>query len=132
MPTLEELDGEIWGEPELNSHLIVTCHRLRKKPIDEFTTEDLRIMIGQNIGLQFLVSKAVERLENDSLAEGDYYPGDLLNNVITRDPSFYERSPQIVARIVAVAQMVADQLRESQDDPNLAALCEQFVNKYAT
>ena len=50
MPTLEELEGEVWGEPEFDSHLVSTCHQLRKRPIEDFTTEDLRIMIGKRKG----------------------------------------------------------------------------------
>ena len=39
MPTLEELESEVWPAPEFDSHLIVTCYQLRKKPIEDFTTE---------------------------------------------------------------------------------------------
>ena len=28
--TLDELDPSAWGEPEFNSHLVTTCHRLRR------------------------------------------------------------------------------------------------------
>jgi CDI immunity proteins len=47
--TLEQLENEVWGEPEFHSHLVLTCHSLRKKPIDQFTVEDLRIMLGQDV-----------------------------------------------------------------------------------
>lgn len=57
--TLQELEQSDWGEPEFDSHLVTTCHRLRRVPLDQFTVEDLRIMIGQNIGLPFLVPMAV-------------------------------------------------------------------------
>ena len=39
--TLEELEGVRWGEPESESHLVVTCHRLRKKPVDAFSVAEL-------------------------------------------------------------------------------------------
>ncbi len=32
---------------------VITCHKLRKKQLNNFDIEDLRIMIGQNIGLIF-------------------------------------------------------------------------------
>lgn len=72
MPTLEELESEVWPAPDFDSHLVVTCHQLRKKPIEDFTTEDLRIMIGQNIGLQFLMPQAITVLEGNPLADGDF------------------------------------------------------------
>ena len=132
MPTLEELDREIWGKHDFDSHLVSTCHLLRKKPIDEFTTEDLRIMIAQSIGLQFLVPQAIGVLEDAPLIEGDCFPGDLLNVVVSADPMFYDRSPSIAARVVAVARMAVARLSASSDDADMVARIERFVNKYAT
>lgn len=76
--TLDELEGVVWGPPNYDSHLVETCHRLRTKPIGEFGVEDLRIMIGQNIGLPYLLPLALDRLEENRWASGDFYPGDLL------------------------------------------------------
>jgi hypothetical protein len=53
--TLRELEGgpskppcsETWP-----SYLVATCEELYEKPIKDFTTEDLRVMIGQQIGLE--------------------------------------------------------------------------------
>ncbi len=44
--TLEELEGVVWDEPDSASHLVTTCHALRRKPLGDFSVEDLRIMIG--------------------------------------------------------------------------------------
>lgn len=76
------LDGDIWGKPEYNSHLVTTIHSLRKKPIKDFSIEDLRICIGQQLFLQHLIPVAIEELEKNVFAEGDFYKGDLLENVI--------------------------------------------------
>ena len=50
--TLQQLEGSDWGDPTYDSHLVTECHRLRRVPLREFTVEKLRIMIGQQIGLQ--------------------------------------------------------------------------------
>jgi|RhiMetdeSRZDD1v2_1073273.scaffolds.fasta_scaffold17927_9 hypothetical protein len=76
--TLDELEGVTWGPPSYGSHLVQSCHRLRTKPIGEYGTEDLRIMIGQNIGLPYLMPLAIETLEKNPWAAGHMYPGDLL------------------------------------------------------
>ncbi len=44
--TLDQLESVVWGESTFDSYLVKTCHRLRTKPVDEFTVEDFRIMIG--------------------------------------------------------------------------------------
>jgi hypothetical protein len=36
--SLQELEGTDWGEPDYPSHLVKTCHRLRRKPLQEFRT----------------------------------------------------------------------------------------------
>jgi hypothetical protein len=92
--TLEELDGRDWGEPKYDSYLVGNIHRLRRKPLEEFTVEELRVMIGQNIGLSYLIPIAVERLEENPLASGDFYSGDLLNAVLSVDPGFWQMHPE--------------------------------------
>ena len=50
-------------------------------PVRELTTENLRILIGQQIGLECLVPLALDALEQSPFESGDYYPGDLLTVV---------------------------------------------------
>ena len=63
--TLENLEKDYWDNPSYDSHLVKRCHELRKIPLDSFTTEDLRIMIGQQIGLDYLIPLALETLTID-------------------------------------------------------------------
>ena len=56
--TIEKLESDYRGDSdEYYSGLVKTCHTLRKKPLKDFTVEDLRIMIGQNIGLKYLIDR---------------------------------------------------------------------------
>lgn len=88
--TLESLEKDVWGEPEYESYLVTTCHRLRKKQLKDFDIEDLRIMIGQSMGLKFLIPFTIEKLEENILAEGDFYEGDLLKAVLTSDENYWK------------------------------------------
>lgn len=92
--TLDELEGIIWGPPTFGSHLVTTCHGLRTKLIQDFTIEDLRIMIGQKIGLDYLTPLALARLEENPWAEGNYYEGDLLHNVLELGAPFWQGHPE--------------------------------------
>ena len=58
-------------------------------------------MIGQSFGLPFLVPLAVEELEKDRLVEGDFYPGDLLENVLTIKPQSWKERPDLRDRLHA-------------------------------
>lgn len=106
--TLDQLDPPAWGEPDFDSGLVRACHRLRRKPIGEFTAEDLRIMIGQQICLRWLMPLALEVLEDDPLAEGDFYPGDLLGSVLEPEAAYWAGEPQLRRR----ASAILDRLHE--------------------
>jgi hypothetical protein len=101
--TIEELEGERWDEPSFPSHLVSECHRLRKVQLRLFTIENLRIMIGQNIGSRYLVPIALGRLEAEPLAEGDFYPGDLLCTVLSLPHGFWSDKPDLRDRAAALA-----------------------------
>jgi hypothetical protein len=90
--SLESLEKNTWPalSSDEGSYLIKTCNSLRKKQLQDFTTEDLRIMIGQEIGLYFLIPLAIETLTDNLLAEGDMYEGDLLKNVLEVDTKFWD------------------------------------------
>ena len=62
--TLEELEGNSWGEPDFASHVVVRCHELRRVPLGDLTPEDLRLLIGQDVGLEYLIPLALDLLED--------------------------------------------------------------------
>ncbi len=88
--TLENLEKDYWDNPDYDSHLVRRCHELRKLTLDNFTTEDLRIMIGQQISLDYLIPLALEVLTVDLFAEGDFFEGDLLKNVLSIKTDFWD------------------------------------------
>jgi len=87
--SLEELENDYWGEPSYDSHLVKTCHSLRKKPLKDFETKDLRILIGQSFSLDILIPLAFIELEKNILAEGDCYEGDLLVSVLNSNKKYW-------------------------------------------
>jgi len=105
--SLQQLDGQDWGEPTYGSHLVTECHRLRRVPLREFTVEDLRIMIGQHIGVEYLMPLALEHLHADPLAEGAYYPGDLLAAVLRASRQFWQQHPTWRDEVAAIAKRAA-------------------------
>jgi len=128
--TLEELEGIRWGPPEFESHVVVTCYRLRSKPVDEFTVEDLRIMIGQNIGLTHLLPRAVAILETNPLAEGDCFAGDLLSAVLCAERSVIQNNAELLRRISAVAETVQSSLNAGPG-PNPRRVEEKLLSEIA-
>jgi hypothetical protein len=102
--TLADLEGRDTSKPKEDTYLLQITHRLCYVPLREFSVEDLRIMIGQNIGLQYLIPLALEHLRKHPLAEGDFYAGDLLKMVLAADPKFWRDHPQWRKEIEEIAQ----------------------------
>ncbi|MCW5909657.1 MAG: hypothetical protein KIT62_01225 [Cyclobacteriaceae bacterium] len=92
--TLENLEKTTISKSTYDSHLVRRCTELYKIPLDQFTTEDLRIMIGQQIGLKFLMPLAIETLSQDLFAEGNLYEGDLLKSVLSVDTVFWDNNKE--------------------------------------
>jgi hypothetical protein len=101
--TIEKLEGDYWGdEASYPSGLVEAIYRLRKKKLGDFTPEDLRIVIGQNQSLPILMPMAIEVLKDNILAEGDFYPGDLLQNVLTVKSFFWIEYPHLLQSLTDV------------------------------
>jgi len=118
--TLEQIEGEVWPEPSFDSHLVTTCHALRKKPIDQFTVEDLRIMIGQNFGVEHLFPYALKVLRSNPLVAGDFYEGDLLKSVLCSDFIRTSDDIHIFQELEALCSLAFDEgVRQIDEDISL-------------
>lgn len=90
--SLENLEKDKWPDEHSEYGLVNRVAALRKIRLNEFSIEDLRLMIGQNEGLGYLIPLAIEVLTNDILAEGDMYEGDLLQNVLRVNAGFWKEN----------------------------------------
>ena len=89
--TIENLEKKNFGDPNnAPTNMVKRCLELCRLPLDNFTVEDLRLMIGQQFGLPYLIPLALEHLSKDIFIEGDFFPGDLLKNVLAIDKVFWK------------------------------------------
>ena len=129
--SLQELEQSDWGDPNAGeTSLMADCRRLHRVPIRDLTIHDLVTLIGQNIGLPWLVPLALEHLRKQPLAEGFYYPGDLLHAVLTVKSPFWGDHPLWRAEIRDIAQRTFTRLHsltpedEDYSDVVMRALTE--------
>ncbi|MES2568891.1 MAG: contact-dependent growth inhibition system immunity protein [Verrucomicrobiota bacterium] len=127
--SLQEIDGQDWGEPTFDSPLVTECHRLHRVPLCDFTAGNLRIMIGQDIGLEFLIPLALECLQEDSLIKGDYYECDLLVNVLRAKAQFWRDHPDLKKQVAAVTDR-AISLFPNNPDIVYAVTVESVTSAY--
>jgi hypothetical protein len=88
--SLEEIENDRWGDPPADAtRLISTAYALRKRPVEALDAEGFRLLISQQIGLDTLIPLAIDQVERNPLAEGGFYPGDLLDALMRRVPQSY-------------------------------------------
>ena len=104
--TLEVLESDVWAEPEFKSHLVTTCHKLRKTPLKNLTAENLRMLIGQEIGLFYIIPLALDILENQLLVSGDMYEGDLLLSLSGVSKQFWDSNTDLKGRAFDLIQSI--------------------------
>jgi hypothetical protein len=91
--SFEILLNQNWGDSSnAPTNLVKRCIELSKVPVDNFTLEDLRVMIGQQFGLQYLIPLAIEKLQDNIFVDTELYEGDLLENVLKIDTSYWNNN----------------------------------------
>jgi hypothetical protein len=107
--SIGELENNFRAAYAFETGLVEKVHTYRKIPIQDLSVEQLRLLIGQNEGLDYLIPKAIQLLNTDILIEGDMYEGDLLCAVLSRDPSYWETHQENRSRICS---LLADRKQE--------------------
>ncbi|MFF0711224.1 contact-dependent growth inhibition system immunity protein [Streptomyces bauhiniae] len=71
MPVQQTPERALWPAPSVDyTRLVTTAHALRRRPIGDLTVEDMRLLIGQDMGLPHLLPLALEVLRENPMAEG--------------------------------------------------------------
>jgi len=113
--TLEELTGERWAVPgDDATRLVRKAYEAYTKPAATLTVEELRLLIGQQVALDWTVSFALAELDRNPLAEGDMYPGDLLNACLSLPVSYFAEHSETAEHLRAITAGI------DQDDWDLA------------
>ena len=90
--SIEELENDYWKEEsEFPTNLIKRCFEYRKIKVSKLTIEQIRLLISQKIGIEFLIGIALEKLEQNIIVEGDLYEGDLLDSISKIPTEFWNK-----------------------------------------
>ena len=110
--SLEELESEKMENPDFQSSLTLSVYRLWSTPLNLYSTEDLRLMIGQNISLKYLLPIAIDKLTENPFVEGDFHYGDLLWSVLNVESSFWKLHPQMYQAVLEIVSGLPSILEE--------------------
>lgn len=104
--TLSEIDKNIIPAlPDNASGLIRNIYNLKDKKLNDYEVEDLRILIGQEIILPYLIPMAIDVLQENILAEGNFYEGDLLLAVLMTRAQYWKEHKNEAITLVNLCQI---------------------------
>ena len=127
--SLESLENDYWKEDPHSQTigLIEKCVRYRKIPIQNLTVEQVRMLIGQQISLDYLLPIAFEFLEDDILSHGDFYEGDLVESIFRTNQNYWASRPPFHKKILELLEKGKEKLN-THIDKDLKKKIEIFKN----
>ena len=123
--SIEELENDYWGDPTFNSYVITTCHKARQKPLKLLSNEEIRCLIGQKIGLKFLLPIAIDILKNTPFIDVTYFEGDLLLTVLRLDIEDWNQNPNELNHFMVILQSNRLQIEMCSEISN--ELIEKYI-----
>lgn len=108
--SLEQLDGERWGEPPADAtSLVRTVYEWRRRPIGTLEPHELARLLGQNVGLPWLLPPGVEIVrEAAKQPTGGFLDGDLLYALVTRSPEVWTANPEPALELKTAVSMLPE------------------------
>lgn len=125
--SIEQLEKDIWEEPsKFPTDLVGKCFQYRKINLGELNNEQLRLLISQNIGLDYLIGIALEKLEQDICAERDFYKGDLLDSVSKVSTEFWSKKPIEYQTLKQLVELNPEKIKSELGDKHFDKIKERI------
>jgi len=111
--SIENLEKDFWGQsPKDSTPLVDKVHRLRTIQIEKLEPKDIRLLISQNVGLNFLIPVALDLLRDDIFIATELFEGDLLKSVITVDNKFWNNNKELKDQLDGLLKSYSNEDKE--------------------
>ncbi|MFJ2847964.1 contact-dependent growth inhibition system immunity protein [Streptomyces rubiginosohelvolus] len=117
--SLEQLEGIEWPAPPPDATgLVKAAHELRKLPVGSLNAHELSRLIGQDIGVPWLLPIALDLLHRTAHDQslGAFYDDDLLTATLTRKAHVWRSNPSWVTKIKEIIAALDDISPYVQED----------------
>ncbi|MEC7782157.1 MAG: contact-dependent growth inhibition system immunity protein [Bacteroidota bacterium] len=127
--SIEQLENDVWENPsKFPSDMIERCYRYRKISIAELTKKQIKLLISQKIGIEYLVEIAIEKLEWDILTECEFYKGDLLMAIFNLPTKFWSENKADFLTFTRLVEQNSDLIKSELGENKLEYLKERIDN----
>jgi len=130
--SLEELENDYWDSPTaFPTGLVEKIFLLRKRKLKELSSDDIRILISQNIGLRYIIPEAIAKLKKNIFEEALYYPGDLLLTLLNIKNDYWQQNimqrEEFIALLNESKTEIDEGFKESDNREEAVNLLNQFL-----
>ncbi|WP_397447792.1 contact-dependent growth inhibition system immunity protein [Polaribacter sp. R77954] len=133
--SIEQLENNYWKkESEFPTTLIEKCFEYRKIKLSELSTEQIRLLISQEIGIDFLIEIAIKKLEQNIIAEGNLYEGDLLDSVSKISTEFWSKNKFELKKLKTIIEKNKETIKTEMGEKEyeriwerIKASCQQHI-----
>ncbi|HEX7261307.1 MAG TPA: contact-dependent growth inhibition system immunity protein [Luteolibacter sp.] len=102
-------DFELTGS---EAGFIQKIHAIRNKCLRDFTADEIRVCLAQDIGTSYLLPKALDLLEHNPWIEAEHYEGDLLNVCIDVEGECWNILKTARSRMLKILGAANDLIKE--------------------
>lgn len=102
--SIEQLENDYWSDIDFPTPLIQKCYAYRRVPIRDLSIGQVRLLLEQKIGVKHILSVALDILKVNIVAEGDFFPGDLLSVVLDLGSEFWLEDQENETRLEKLLQ----------------------------
>jgi len=135
--SLASIEGKWTSEiprEDYSSSIQLRTYRLYHEALVNYSLDDIRFMIGQQMGLSYLVPMALGNLSIDIMIEASYYEGDLLQSILILPDGFWIKHMNLLkttCNILYVQKSKVEKLDLSfEADRRLAKDYYRFIKQY--
>ncbi|TGE25571.1 hypothetical protein E5K00_10395 [Hymenobacter aquaticus] len=116
--SISQLEGWSWNQPipdeDNSSYEEYNFYVLHKKPVNEYTPEDLGFMITQESGLKYVLPLAIGILKSNPFVSANY-PGGLLTSVLGLPKTIWEQSPHLYNEVKIIFDNAKNNLENVEE-----------------
>lgn len=116
--SIEELEDYHWEDSDFDSYVVQTCQRARKKPLSQLSGEEVRLLLGQKIGLRWLIPVALSIVDDDPLVQITYFEGDLLLQLFRLSDEDWEHNREDLECFRAIIRENLSLIRSCREIPD--------------
>lgn len=133
--SISQLEGWKWRDitsKKRGSNIEERFHQLHNKPISKLKISEIRFLIGQNAGLEYLVPISLSKLKKNLFLETEYYPGDLLCSLfqINNEPNYWKSHKAEKQQLIELYTEKKGELDKLNLDENLTIRIKNLYNDF--